>query len=133
MATEQTPTSADASAKSVLIVEDERPLGHALELKLGHSGFTTKVASNGNDALAAVKEKKYDVMLLDLILPELDGFALLKEIRTLDTNVKIIILSNLGQDEDRERVAPYNISEYYVKSNTPLAAVVSSIQSITQA
>jgi DNA-binding response OmpR family regulator len=125
--------SSDSNAKSVLIIEDERPLGHALELKLGHSGFITKVASNGNEALNALREKKYDVLLLDLILPELDGFALLKEIRTLDEQVKIIILSNLGQDEDRERVAPYNISEYYVKSNTPLAAVVNSVQTISQA
>lgn len=124
--------STNSNLKNVLIIEDERPLGHALELKIGHSGFTAKVASNGSEALEALKNESFDVLLLDLILPEIDGFALLKQIRELDKNVKIIVLSNLGQDEDKERVAPYEISEYFVKSNTPLAAVVSAVQTITQ-
>lgn len=124
--------SVNPDVKNVLIIEDERPLGHALELKIGHSGFKATVASNGTEALQALKNGSFDVLLLDLILPEIDGFALLKEIRVLDKDVKIIILSNLGQDEDKERVAPYEISEYFVKSNTPLAAVVSAVQSVTQ-
>ena len=117
--------------KKVLIIEDERPLAHALELKLSHSGFSVKNTNNGADAMAAIASDKFDIVLLDLILPEIDGFTLIKQIREKDTSVRIVILSNLGQPEDKDRVAPYNVTAYYVKSNTPLAAVVESIQTLT--
>ena len=81
--------------------------------------------------MAAIASDKFDIVLLDLILPEIDGFTLIKQIREKDTSVRIVILSNLGQPEDKDRVAPYNVTAYYVKSNTPLAAVVESIQTLT--
>ena len=57
------------TAKTVLIVEDEKPLSHALELKLTHEGYTVTVASNGREALEQVNSQHFDIILLDLIMP----------------------------------------------------------------
>jgi DNA-binding response OmpR family regulator len=117
--------------KSILIVEDERPLAHALELKLGHSGYETHTARTGVEGLKEAKTDKYDLILLDLILPELDGFALLEELHKAKKTTPIVILSNLGQEEDKKRVEKYNIAKYCVKSNMPLAAIVNTIKVLT--
>lgn len=128
---EPTSESAVKNEPKILIVEDERPLAHALELKLNHSGMQATAVNNGDDALVQLENSKFALILLDLILPGMDGFELLKEIRARDKAVKIVILSNLGQSEDRDRIEPYDVSAYYVKSNMPLAAVVESIQSLS--
>lgn len=124
------PAATDGK-KKILIIEDERPLAHALELKLSHGGFSVISANSGSAAISAIAQTKFDLILLDLILPEIDGFELIQKIRETDTAVRIVILSNLGQPEDKERVAKFNVTAYYVKSNMPLASVVESVQSIT--
>jgi DNA-binding response OmpR family regulator len=130
-ATDQTvATPENTNMKRVLIIEDEQPLAHALELKLSHSGYDAKAVNNGEDALETLSKAKYDLILLDLILPGMDGFELLQNIRDKHTDTKIVILSNLGQPEDKARAETYDITNYYIKSNTPLAAVVQSVQSL---
>jgi len=117
--------------KRILIVEDERPLAHALELKLGHDGYETTTASNGIEGLEQAKSGGYDLMLLDLILPEMDGFTLLKKLKEEGSELPVVILSNLGQEEDKERVRDYGVAQYCVKSNMPLAAIVNTIKVLT--
>ena len=119
------------SKKRVLIVEDERPLARALELKLNHDGFATKVASTGTDGLREALAGNYSLMLLDLILPEMDGFEVLRQLREQGSAMPVIILSNLGQEEDRQRVANYNVAQYCVKSNMPLSAIVNTVKALT--
>jgi DNA-binding response OmpR family regulator len=75
----------------LLIVEDERPLSHALDMKLKNQGYTTKVVTNGQDALKELKSTKYDLVLMDLIMPVMDGFAMLQEmwsIRSMMVSVR---------------------------------------------
>jgi CheY-like chemotaxis protein len=125
------PAVSTSGGKSILIIEDERPLAHALELKLSHSGFTAKAVNSGEAALTALTEAQYDIILLDLILPGMDGFELLQKIRETNQTVKIVVLSNLGQSEDKARTEPFKITEYYIKSNVPLASVVQSLQTLS--
>ena len=115
--------------KRILIVEDERPLSHALELKLGNSGYETKVVETGTEAIEIIKENKFDLILLDLIIPEMDGFAVLKEFSKKKLKMPIIVLSNLGQEEDKERAKGMGVKEYCVKANTPLADIVNIVKS----
>ncbi len=123
------PAAPVNAQKRVLIVEDERPLAHALELKLGHEGYATAVARTGVEGLKMAQTETFDIILLDLILPELDGFALLQQLRQTNTVTPVIVLSNLGQEEDKQRVMPYNIASYLVKSNMPLSAILATIKS----
>jgi CheY-like chemotaxis protein len=126
-----TPKEKPASGpkKRILIVEDERPLAHALELKMAHEGYETKVASTGTEGLKEATDNDYDIILLDLILPEIDGFTILEGLKDKKKKPVIIVLSNLGQDEDRKKAAEYGAKEYLVKSNVPLADIVGVVKS----
>ncbi|HLD32204.1 MAG TPA: response regulator [Candidatus Peribacteraceae bacterium] len=114
--------------KKILIVEDERPLAHALELKFQHEGFDTTVCVNGKDALEEALKNKYDMILLDLIMPQMDGFTFMEELKSRKKNYKIIILSNLGQDEDRMRSKELGAIDYFVKSNTPITDIIKRVK-----
>ncbi|MFA5021270.1 MAG: response regulator [Patescibacteria group bacterium] len=118
--------------KRVLIVEDEHPLAHALELKLRNQGLETVIAANGKQGLDEVSKGNIDLILLDLILPGLDGFAFLEQLRGKGKKTPVIVLSNLGQEEDRERAGKFDVAEYHVKANTPLSAIVKSVTSFLQ-
>ena len=114
--------------KKILIVEDERPLAHALELKFQHEGFDTTVCVNGKDALEEALKNKYDMILLDLIMPQMDGFTFMEELKSRKKNCQIIILSNLGQDEDRTRSKELGAVDYFVKSNTPITDIIKRVK-----
>lgn len=116
-------------AKRILIVEDERPLAHALELKLTHEGFEVVVTLTGTAGLKEALTGKYRLILLDLIMPELDGFAFLEQLKTKKVKTPVIVLSNLGQDEDRERAKKLGVKEYFVKANTPIADIIRKVKS----
>lgn len=116
------------AGKAVLIVEDERPLSHALEMKLKSQGYATKVVMNGKEALDELKSGTYDLMLMDLIMPILDGFGVLAEMSKQKLKVPVIILSNLGQDEDRAKAKALGAVDYFVKANTPIADILSRVK-----
>ena len=114
--------------KRVLIVEDERPLSHALELKLQHEGFTTVVAQNGEECLKAINEQEFDVVLLDLVMPVLDGFQVLEQLQQKPKRPTVFVLSNLSQAEDEERVLKLGAKRYFIKSDTPLEVIVAAVK-----
>lgn len=127
---EEKKAAAKPTGKMLLIVEDERPLSHALEMKLKNQGYTTKVVTNGQEALKELKASKYDLVLMDLIMPIMDGFAVLEEMKASKINVPVIVLSNLGQDEDRAKTKSLGAVDYFVKSNTPIADIIQKVQSV---
>ncbi len=119
-----------ANGKRVLIVEDEKPLAHALALKMGHEGYAVTVAGNGAEGLKEVTTGAYDIVLLDLIMPEVDGFTILQEMQTKGIKIPVLVLSNLGQDEDRERAKKLGAKDYFVKANTPIAEILKKVKEI---
>lgn len=112
----------------ILIAEDEKPIARALELKLTKSGFKTRLVPNGVEALKALSEETFDLMLLDLIMPQMNGFEVLKEIRNRNINIPVIVISNLGQEDDQRKVQELGAVSYVVKSNTSLADIVKGIE-----
>ena len=128
-----TPTQNDspsAAAKAILIVEDEHPLSHALEMKLKANGYAPKVVTNGQEALKELENGKYALMLLDLIMPIMDGFGVLQEMENKKLKTPVIVLSNLGQDEDRAKAKTFGVLDYFVKSNTPIAAIIERVKAV---
>ena len=118
------------SGKKILIVEDEKPLAHALELKMTHEGYDVHVCLTGADGLTEAITGKYDLILLDLIMPEMDGFGVLEEMKKKGTKTSVIVLSNLGQEEDRKRALELGAKDYFVKANTPIAEIVTKVKSV---
>ena len=116
--------------KKILIVEDEQAIARVLELKLRQAGFDVSRAINGSEAIKMVEEDKFDGILLDLILPEKDGFMVLEHIRAISKETKVIILTNLGQPEDRQKLQELGISGYFVKSEISIYNLVAQVQEI---
>lgn len=112
--------------KSILVVEDEKPLAHALQLKLTHEGYDVTVANTGEDGLKEIMKNNYDLILLDLILPGMDGFSVLEQAKS--RKASIIVLSNLGQEEDRKKAEELGAKNYLVKSNVPLTEIVKVVR-----
>lgn len=118
------------AAKRILIVEDERPLAHALELKLKHEGFEVAVATNGQECLDLVAGQQFDVILLDMMMPVMDGFQVLQELGKRPTKPTVFVLSNLSQHEDEARVLEAGAQKYFIKSDTPLSVIVEEVKKL---
>lgn len=114
--------------KKILVAEDEKPMARALELKFKNSGLEVKAVGDGEEALEEIKKGKYDLILLDLIMPKMDGFSFLEEMKKLKLSVPTIVLSNLGQEEDEHRVIDLGAKKFFVKSNTPISEIVSYVK-----
>ena len=112
----------------ILIAEDERAIASALDLKLKHEGFETKVVFNGIDAVELIKEEKFDLLILDLIMPQLDGFGVLESLKEKGVKMPIIVASNLSQAEDINKAKDLGASDFFVKSDTPVAEIVEKIK-----
>jgi two-component system alkaline phosphatase synthesis response regulator PhoP len=114
--------------KRVLVVDDERPLANALDLKLSHEGFNVKAVYSGAEAVEALKSDYFDLVLLDLMMPQQDGFYVLDQIRQLNLHVVVIVSSNLSQKEDITKATSLGAVDYFVKSDTNLSDLVVKIK-----
>ena len=110
--------------KTILIVEDEAVLSQAMSFKFTKEGFEVKTASNGAEALKILKEGSIDFMVLDLIMPVMTGFDVIEAMRKAHLSVPLIVLSNLGQKEDMDKIAQLGVMDYHIKANTPISELV---------
>lgn len=118
--------------KKVLVVEDDQFLANAYKLKLSKSGYEASVASDGAEALELMKKDKPDIILLDLIMPNMDGFSCLEAMKA-DGDLKtipVVIASNLDQTEDIERAKSMGAVDFIIKSNVSIAEIVDKVKSI---
>jgi two-component system, OmpR family, response regulator MtrA len=118
--------------KKILFIEDDLALQHAVSQVLGQGGYEIVSATDGERGLGAVKEEKPDLILLDLILPKKDGFAVLAELKgNPDTKgIPVIVLTNLEASADVERVLEAGATTYLVKTNYRLEEIVQKIRGI---
>lgn len=101
--------------KKVLIVEDDPKISRVLELELSHEGYMTKVVSNGYDALIESEDFKPDVVILDILIPGLNGKEVAKRLRDRDSKLGIIMLTALGDIKDKLEAFRYGADDYLVK------------------
>ena len=120
-------------APKILIIDDDPFIVDMYVIKLRDEHFDIETAHNGKEGLEKIKEYKPDVVLLDVVMPVLDGFGLLEAIRTEnDRPYKIVLLTNLGQKEDVERGMHLGVSDYLVKANFTPSEVVAKIKALLQ-
>jgi DNA-binding response OmpR family regulator len=113
--------------KRILVAEDEKAMAHALEVKLTKAGFVVDLASDGKTALEKIQSGKYELILLDIMMPKLNGFEILESLEKTGNTVPVIVTSNLGQDEDAKRAKSLGAAEYFIKSNTPIGIIVDKV------
>ena len=128
--------AADGGARgaSVLIIEDDKFLRDLIIQKLKKEGFETSEAMDGESGAKLAQDEHPDLVLLDLILPGLDGFEVLKRLKQNagTASIPVIILSNLGQKEDMDRAKGSGAEDFMVKAHFTPGEIVSKIKSILQ-
>lgn len=116
--------------KKVLVVEDEKPIARPLALKLKFFGFDAKIAYDGEEALSILKNEKFDLILLDLVMPKVDGFSVLLELKARGDQTPVIVASNLSQEEDIKRAMDLGVKGYYIKANASLDEIVENVKKV---
>ncbi len=123
------PTKKQQQA-AILIIEDEKPIAHALKLKLESEGYQTRTVQDGVEALEVLSKEAFNCVLLDLIMPRKDGFAVLAEMKEKMKKAPIIVLSNLGQESDIKHCKELGAADYFVKADVSIADVVAAVKKI---
>ena len=102
---------------AVLVVEDEVRLARTIELYLGQRGFTVRTASNGQEALERIAEAMPDVIIADIMMPVMDGYALCRRLRTdpATCTIPFLFLTAKGEDRDRARGLKMGADDYVAK------------------
>ncbi len=116
------------TSKKILIIEDEKTLSRALELKLTNLGFNIRVALNGEEGLTLLQKESFDLILLDLIMPKMDGFAVLERLKEQKIKTPVMILTNLSQEADMKRTKEFGAKDFFIKSNTPISIIVERVK-----
>lgn len=112
----------------ILIVEDDKFLNKLLALRLKKEGAEVVSVYNGSQALEEIKKNNFNLIVLDLILPQKDGFEVLAEIQEIRAGIPIVVLSNLGQEADIENVLKFGVKDFIVKVDNPLSEVIEKIK-----
>ncbi|TQS76437.1 response regulator transcription factor [Ornithinibacillus gellani] len=99
----------------ILIVEDEQKLSRVLQLELEYENYQTEIADNGKDALRLMEEKNWDLVLLDIMLPELSGLEVLRRVRRNDEDTPIILLTARDQVYDKVSGLDQGANDYITK------------------
>lgn len=116
----------------ILIIEDD-PFLQGLEAsKLTKDGYDILVASSGDEAMTKINEPGINLILLDLVLPNFDGFQILEKIRSTDAikTLPVIVFSNLSETKDTKKAQELGATDFMVKSNFTLDELVDRIKMI---
>ena len=116
--------------KKILVVEDEPSLRKVLETSLIQEGFAVSTATNGEDGLRLANEEKPDLILLDIILPKMDGFAVLNSLSQSDLlkHTKVLILTNLSYSGNIVEMLQKGAQEYLMKADWTIAELMEKVK-----
>ncbi|MEI6288303.1 MAG: response regulator [bacterium] len=116
----------------VLLVEDDKMIVDMYKMRLEEEGYEIIITDKGSEALEIAKEEKPDVILLDVILPEVDGFTILDKLKSqhVTKDIPVLMLTNLGQEADKDKGREMGADDYFVKSQHTPAEVLAKIKEL---
>ncbi|MBI4837162.1 MAG: response regulator [Candidatus Portnoybacteria bacterium] len=117
--------------KKILIVEDDKFLRELIAKKIGAEGYVAVEAKDGEEGLKKIEEEKPDLVLLDLVLPNMTGFDILASVKEnpLLSEVPIVVLSNLGQRDDVDKAIGLGAQDFLIKAHFTPQEIVEKIKS----
>ena len=123
----------DTTSSKVLIIDDDPFIVDMYAIKLKGDGFSVETAHDGAEGLKKIQEYKPDLVLLDVVMPGMDGFGVLEALRVGPRGpYKIILLTNLGQQQDVERGMQLGADDYLIKAHFTPSEVVAKIKGLLQ-
>ncbi len=121
-----------AEPKKILIVEDDEILAKLYKTKLAKEGFEIQVASDGQEGFEKAKSFLPDLIILDLIMPRVDGFGFLQKVNQdpelSSKKIPISVLSNLGQESDIKKATDMGAKDFFVKADISLTQMIDKIK-----
>lgn len=125
-------TENEFNKKKIVLVEDDSFLAGMYVSKLNMENFDVKLAENGEDGLKISTEEMPDLILLDILLPRMDGFEVLKKLKKNPetANIPVILLTNLGQKKDVDRGLALGAEDYLIKAHFMPNEVIAKIKKI---
>ena len=114
--------------EKVLIAEDNLAMSAILSNKLKAEGFEVTTAENGQEALDHLKTEQFNLLLMDLTMPDFDGFQLLERIQKEQMHIPIIVMSSLSQPEDKVRAMSLGANKFIVKTEVTPNVIVKEIE-----
>jgi len=119
-------------ATKVLLVEDDQILARLYQTKFQKEGFEIQLAYDGQEGLDKLKSFEPNIIILDLIMPRVDGFGFLEKFRAdavlSKKNIPVLVLSNLGQDSDIKRAQELGAVDYFVKADISLGQMIEKVK-----
>jgi len=116
----------------VLIVEDDTFLANIYKTKFEMEGFKVSQAGDGEQAVKEAKKKKPDIILLDILLPKMDGYTVLNTLKQDEEvkNIPVIMLTNLGQKDDVEKGIEMGAADYLIKAHFKPSETVEKVRKV---
>lgn len=116
----------------ILLVEDDTMILELYQKKFTDLGYTVLVASRGDEVVAMAEKELPKAVLLDVILPGVDGFAILEQLKNnpITTSIPVVMLTNLGQDEDKEKGKQLGAAGYIVKATETPSGIVKKVEQL---
>ncbi len=116
--------------KKVFIVEDDQMICTMYKTKFEADGFECLTSNTGGDTLEIAKKEKPDIIMLDIILPQLDGFSVLEDLKKdgATKSILVVMLTNLGTDEDKTKGEKLGATDYLVKASLTPAQISAKIK-----
>jgi len=118
--------------KHILLIEDDPFLIEIYATKLKEAGYSVETAEDGDEGLRSIKEKTPDLVLLDVVLPNFNGWEILRKIKKDDNlkDLKVIVFSNLGEKDEIEKGLNLGATKYLVKAHYTPSEVIKEVKKI---
>lgn len=117
---------------TIAVIEDDQAIASMYKLKLENSGFKVAVAHNGYQGLEVIEQSRPDLLLLDIMMPEMNGDEMLEKLREHDwaANIRVIVLTNLSKDEAPHTLRFLNVDRYVVKAHHTPSQIIEIVREV---
>lgn len=112
----------------ILIIEDEKAIARIMEIQLRKNGFDALAVFSGDEGCAELEKNIYDIVLLDIMMPGMDGWSVMERIKEKGLPVKVIVTSNLSQEEDKQKAKAMGAVDFLAKSDSALSTVINAVR-----
>lgn len=121
--------------KNILLTEDDPFIADIYSTSLKNAGFEISLAADGEECLKKLKEKNFDLILLDLLMPKIDGLTVLKHIKEdlKSKDTPVMILTNIGEKENIEKGIQLGAVDYLIKTNFSPEEIIQKIEKLLYA